>query len=152
MERSEVFEAVPRGAVPRRAAWLLLAGVLTGLLACLAAVHEAYGPYDTNQCYWTWVEDGYGGYEQLRCWNPTLSGYYHYSQGGSFVRRYPSWYRGQRVMVAPPSVGLIQPRGVVVVPPPAGPMPFARPSPMGPVPQAVPSPMGPVPQAVPSPR
>lgn len=117
--------------------WLVVAGLVAALLGCVAAVRGAYGPYDTSQCYWTWVDDGYGGYEQLHCWNPNLSGYYQYSYGGNYVRRYPSWYSGHRVVVAPPRVGIVRPRGVVVVPPP-----MARPGGMhgGPMPQAVPSP------------
>ena len=115
-------------------------------VGCFAAVRGAYGPYDTNQCYWNWVEDGYGGYEQLHCWAPGMGAYYQYAQGGTYVRRYPTWYSGQRVVVTPPVVGLVQPRGVVIAPPPMA-MP-GRPPPMGgpgrPPPMAMPGgpPMG----------
>lgn len=103
-----------------------LAALVATVVGCLAAVG---GPYDTSQCYWTWVNDMYGGYEQLHCWNGGLGGYHPYAYGGGAVRRYPGWYRGQRVVVTPPRFNVVRPRGVVVVPPPAGPVPWARPAP-----------------------
>jgi hypothetical protein len=103
------------------------------LAGCVATVR---GPYDTNQCYWTWVDDPHGGYEQLHCWNTSVGGYVGYLHGESYVRRYPGWYSGPRTVVVPPPVGIVRPRGVVVVPPP-----LARPAPPARgVPFAVPAP------------
>ena len=113
---------------------LLVAVILFAVqVGCVAAVRGTYGPYDTSQCYWTWIEDGYGGYEQLRCWAPGVSSYDPFVQGGAYVRRYPTWYTGQHVAVTPPIVGLVHPRGVVVAPPPMA-VPAPRP------PMAVPAP------------
>lgn len=115
------------------------ASLLASLSACVAGVRGAYGVgyYDTQRCYWTWVDDPYGGYDQLYCYNGSYGGYYPYLQGGVNVRRYPGWYSGRRTIVAPPSVGFVRPPGVTIVPTPSGPrVPMAVP--VQPVPQAVP--------------
>lgn len=106
--------------------------LLFGLASCVARVSGAYGLgyFDTQRCYWTWVDDTFGGFEQLHCWNPSYGGYYPYVQGGVNVRRYPGWYTGQRVVVAPPPVTVVRPPGVTIVPAPRAPrVPFAVPAP-----------------------
>ena len=114
--------------------------LLFGLASCVARVSGAYGLgyFDTQRCYWTWIDDPYGGYQQLYCYNGSYGGYYPYLQSGLNVRRYPGWYTGTRTIVAPPSVGIVRPPGVTIVAPPAGPrVPMAVP--VQPVPQAVPT-------------
>lgn len=100
---------------------------LLGALAMAAALPSCMGTvgtgyYDTQRCYWTWVNDTYGGYEQLYCWNGGYNTYYPYVQRGVNVRRYPGWYTGGRTVVAPPAVGIVRPPGVNIVPPPAMPV------------------------------
>lgn len=78
------------------------------------------GYYDTRRCDWVWVDDGYGGYNQLQCWNTQYGGFRPYVVGGAYARSYPGWYRG--------------PRTQVVQPPPA----YAMPPPMPPAQRAMP--------------
>lgn len=89
--------------------------------ACMNKVPGAYRTtaFNTAQCYWTWNNDIYGGYEQMYCWDPVHGGYLPYVYAGVPVRRYPQWYSGTRVVTTPPPVVLVRPPGVVVVPAPA---------------------------------
>jgi hypothetical protein len=86
---------------------------------CIVRARYSAAYWDTSQCYWNWVQDGYGGHEQLFCWAPSSGTYLAYSVNGTFVRRYPGWYTGPRVVVAAPAVRIVQPRGVVVAAPPS---------------------------------
>lgn len=98
---------------------LLSALVALSISGCVATVSGPYvaRPYDASQCYWTYVDDGYGGYEQLHCWSPPSATYVAVVQGGHYVRRYPAWYRGRRVVVVAPRVRVVRPRGRIVVRP-----------------------------------
>lgn len=104
---------------------VLVLVALTGMLLASGCVATVRGPavvttggYDTNQCYWTWVDDGYGGYEQLFCYSGPQRTYVAVVHGGGHVRRYPTWYRGQRVVTVAPRVRIVRPRGVVIRPRP----------------------------------
>lgn len=94
--------------------------IAAALPSCMASYGLGY--YDTQRCYWTWVNDPYGGYEQLYCWNGGYNTYYPYVQRGVNVRRYPGWYTGGRTVIAPPAVGIVRPPGVTIVAPPAVPV------------------------------
>lgn len=99
-----------------------LCGLSSALLvACIATVP---GPYDTQRCYWTWVADGYGGYEQLQCWSAPVGRFHPFVHRGGPVYRYPVGYAGPRVVVSVPRVGLVPaPPGAAVAPRVAVPVP-----------------------------
>lgn len=66
-----------------------------------ASVGVGAGDYDTSRCRWDWIDDGFGGYQQLNCWSPQYSTWRPYYDGGAYGRMYPDWYWGARVPVAP---------------------------------------------------
>lgn len=121
---------------PRRLVGLALRTVLL-VSAVGCAVGYGYGPayYDTQRCQWQWVTDGFGGYQQLHCWNPSYNGYRPYVVEGAAVRVYPNYYAGPRVRVAPaPPAYMAMP----AMPPPRPPMPAMPARPAPPMPAAPP--------------
>jgi hypothetical protein len=88
-----------------------LAGLMVVTGGCVVrGGYVSYGGYwDTRRCYWEWVEDGYGGHEEMYCWAPSQGGFAVLVQGGAPVRRYPRGYVGPRVIVAPPPVTIVRP-------------------------------------------
>jgi hypothetical protein len=90
----------------------VLAALIGSVSGCVvrAAGYAGYGGYwDTRRCYWEWIDDGYGGHEEMFCWVPSRAGFAVFVQGGAPVRRYPRGYVGPRVIVAPPQVTIVRP-------------------------------------------
>ncbi len=109
----------------------LIASAIASSVGCYATAGSVSyrGSYDTSQCYWNWVGDPQGGYEQMYCYHPSYAEYRPYYYGGGWVRRYPAWYSGARVEVAPPPVRFVRPRGVEIRPAPLMPPAFVHVSP-----------------------
>lgn len=98
------------GASARRLAVPVGLALLVVMSGCVVRPGYGYtsvgvgaGYYDTSRCRWDWVDDGYGGYQQLNCWNTQYSNWQPYIYGNAYGRMYPDWYWGARVpVVAPP--------------------------------------------------